>query len=694
MTEKVSGEDALRGETLLESWKEIAAYLQRDVSTLKRWEKSEGLPVHRHLHLARSSVYAYPSELDVWRARRQPAGEAPGLRAWIQRRPVRALAFTALWLVAIATAGDGRALDASSAARREGTICRLLWTGPLVDPLGAPAPDGSYLAITDWETGNLAIRETSTGTIRRLTGNDDWRGWAEFPLPSPDGARIAYAWFNDTARRDLRVYSLDTSSVRVVFDQEAVDYVQPFAWTPDGTGILAVLTRRNRTNQIALIAAEDGTTRILKTTDWRSPRDLALSPDGHHVAYDFPQEADSPERDIYLLAADGSREELLVAHPDDDIVLGWTPDGGKLLFASDRTGRRGIWALPMTDGGPPGSPELVRPDVPLLRPMGLTRQGALYYCVRTGTSDVYVAALDAETGALLSPPRPLSPRFVGWNRSPDWSVDGRSVAFASQRDPFPGPVGSLGGAIVIRSLATGEEREIAPQLASLGSQVRWSPDGRFFLVSGVDAEGHEGLFTLGATTGEARLVVPRDPPGFVQFPAWSSDSQGLFYLRTTPELANRLRFRNLKTGADREVLSRGTNNLALSPDGRSMTVRLGDQGDPISVLAIVPTDGGEVKELLRVVRPDTLPPWGGLAWTPDGKHVLFTRTKGDSAPRPFELWRIPAGGGTPQKTGIEMAGLHNLRVHPDGQRIVFDAGQIQHEVWVLEDFLPEPSPAD
>ena len=50
-------------EVPLESWKEIAAYLKRDVRTVKRWEKGEGLPVRRHQHQARSSVYAYPSEV-------------------------------------------------------------------------------------------------------------------------------------------------------------------------------------------------------------------------------------------------------------------------------------------------------------------------------------------------------------------------------------------------------------------------------------------------------------------------------------------------------------------------------------------------------------------------------------------------------------------------------------------------------
>jgi tetratricopeptide (TPR) repeat protein len=50
----------------LDSWKEIAVYLRRDISTLHRWEKTEGLPVHRHHHNQLPTVYAYRSELDEW----------------------------------------------------------------------------------------------------------------------------------------------------------------------------------------------------------------------------------------------------------------------------------------------------------------------------------------------------------------------------------------------------------------------------------------------------------------------------------------------------------------------------------------------------------------------------------------------------------------------------------------------------
>jgi TolB-like protein/Tfp pilus assembly protein PilF len=55
-----------RREDRLESWKEIAGYLNRDVRTVQRWEKTEDLPVHRHLHDKLGSVYAYRSEIEAW----------------------------------------------------------------------------------------------------------------------------------------------------------------------------------------------------------------------------------------------------------------------------------------------------------------------------------------------------------------------------------------------------------------------------------------------------------------------------------------------------------------------------------------------------------------------------------------------------------------------------------------------------
>ena len=87
----------------LESWKEIAAYLNRGVRTVRRWETEEGLPVHRHVHRTLGSVYAYKSEIDAWRETR-PARSAPRPSAGVQavstmpevRRSIAVLPFTNL----------------------------------------------------------------------------------------------------------------------------------------------------------------------------------------------------------------------------------------------------------------------------------------------------------------------------------------------------------------------------------------------------------------------------------------------------------------------------------------------------------------------------------------------------------------------------------------------------------------------
>jgi TolB-like protein/Flp pilus assembly protein TadD len=60
----------------LDSWKEIAAFLRRDVRTVQRWEKKEGLPVQRHHHDKLGSIYASRAQLTEWFNTRQQASPA------------------------------------------------------------------------------------------------------------------------------------------------------------------------------------------------------------------------------------------------------------------------------------------------------------------------------------------------------------------------------------------------------------------------------------------------------------------------------------------------------------------------------------------------------------------------------------------------------------------------------------------
>ena len=73
----INGQDASARGARLDSWKEIAAYLKRDIRTAQRWEKLEGLPVNRHRHDERGTASAYSSEIDRWLEARTLRGNAP-----------------------------------------------------------------------------------------------------------------------------------------------------------------------------------------------------------------------------------------------------------------------------------------------------------------------------------------------------------------------------------------------------------------------------------------------------------------------------------------------------------------------------------------------------------------------------------------------------------------------------------------
>ncbi|MGH9729312.1 MAG: TPR end-of-group domain-containing protein [Candidatus Acidiferrales bacterium] len=104
----------------LDSWKEIAAHLKRDIRTAQRWEAIEGLPVYRHRHGQHDSVYAYKSEIDHWWANRRPPSASPQKQEDPPHAEVRIqasllgyfrfLAYTVVVAVVVLAAGEARHL--------------------------------------------------------------------------------------------------------------------------------------------------------------------------------------------------------------------------------------------------------------------------------------------------------------------------------------------------------------------------------------------------------------------------------------------------------------------------------------------------------------------------------------------------------------------------------------------------------
>ena len=154
---------------------------------------------------------------------------------------------------------------------------------------------------------------------------------------------------------------------------------------------------KERTTQLALISVEDQSVRVVKTLNWDDNVEASLSPDGRYIAYDFPRDGPQTARDVFLLTADGSREVPLVQHSANDFSPIWTPDSERVVFASNRTGTLSLWAVPVADGRPRGQAFLLKRDIGLSRPLGLTDAGALFYAVGSGQEDVYVASLGLDS---------------------------------------------------------------------------------------------------------------------------------------------------------------------------------------------------------------------------------------------------------------------------------------------------------
>src|SRR5215470_1086945 len=384
---------------------------------------------------------------------------------------------------------------------------RRVWEGKGVDVMGSPSPDGTLLSFVDWETGDLAVRELNNDKSRRLTDKGSWAKSVEFAedsVISPDGKQIAYTWFDKDYLFDLRLIGTDGSNARVLYRDNKIDWIHAYEWTKDGKLVLVYIAYQDLTSQIGLISVADGRLRVIKTLDlWRAPGRMSISPDEQYIVFDARQKQGAPEHDLYLLAVSDGRETPLITHPAHDEVFGWTPDGKRILFASDRTGVNSLWSVRVAAGKALQTPELIKPDLGRSLAMGFARDGSLYLGMVSTMRNIYLATLDPTTGAVSSSPKELTTRYVGSNTGGAWSLDGKSLAYVSTRGVSQR---SQTRVLVIRSVETDVEREITPAL-SFFRPPKWSPDSRSFIVSGTNTKGVGGIYRIDAQTGESTPVV-------------------------------------------------------------------------------------------------------------------------------------------------------------------------------------------
>ncbi len=594
--------------------------------------------------------------------------------------------------------------------------------------MGRPSPDGRYLLYWDMYSPNVCALEFATKKKHFITKEKVWSASREpsskKPIEfhwggsiwSPDTKKVAYSWlkfknvfalkdawdeegnFKDSFK-ELRITGFDGSNTRILCSDDNLAEVNPLDWSQDGRYILAEFIRKDKTRQLMMISVAEGSVRVLKTFD-KLPRGDAFmigelfSPDDRYVVFDLKQE-NSSKRDIFLLSIDGTQEVALVKHPADDFVLGWTPDGKSLIFASDRTGTTSIWAIRVSEGELQGDPVLIKKDVGTIWPKGFDKNGSFYYAFETVVSDVYIAEIDSKTHEILSKPKKASEHFVGSTMHPDWSPDGKYLAYISYPETGHDMLGSK-SVLCIRSLENGEEREIYPELRYIWGTC-WDPDGRFILAVGSEKEGHEGFYKIDAKTGDFISILQFNKGDIVGAPVLSRDGKKIFCIYKHPEqkIARIMMF-DLASKEKKEIHSDNfqryywggrpffPQDLDLSPDGQFLAFNVRERETHESILKIIPISGGEAREVVRWKKGKIIET---TDWTPDGKALLFAESRFQRGYK-FEFWLISTEGGEPQKIGLSMDRVYGLSVHPDGQHIAFRAGQRIKEIYAMDNFLP------
>jgi Tol biopolymer transport system component len=473
---------------------------------------------------------------------------------------------------------------------------------------------------------------------------------------------------------------------KTLFVNNDVLWLAPMDWSPDGRWIVVQLTRADRTDQLALVATGDGSLRVLKSSEWRGALEVFFSPDGKYLGFDLPADDTNSQRDVFVIAVDGSRQTGIALGRSHDTMIGWSPDGTRLLFASDRSGSTGLWSQLMVDGRPQSAPELLKTEI-ARDSVGVTRAGRLYTGVDIGNRDINVVTVDFATGKALSAPiRPIQ-SFVGSNQQPAWSRDGKSMAFISARDRA-----GINRVLGIYSADTGLVRELRPELAYFDGPD-WAPDGRSVVVRGRNLKGVRGAYAIDVQSGAATRVVSPGDGGGAFGPQWSHDGKKIYYRRSGSAPDTWAFFEvDVDSQTEREVVARAEllGHPSLSPDGRWIATTVGDKS-----VWLFPVGQGEAREVFRAKAYEPQGIARYVAWTPDGGNVLIgvNRNLGNASATPRDaeegrdLMLVPATGGQPRKIHVD-ALCCEMKIHPDGKQLAFLSGERKSEVWVLENFLP------
>jgi Tol biopolymer transport system component len=614
-----------QSEDRLDSWKEIAAYLKRDVTTVQRWEKREEMPVHRHLHDRMGSVYASRAELDAWtRSRNLPSAQDISR---LLHSDADAVALKALeadpyqrYQHAADMGSDLKLLERDTDSHSTARVA----TASAANPAVVPVRDkNKTLRVLLWAIPALVAAlvlayflrpamppPTVTGTTQ-LTRDGEAKlrlmGEAAPPLLT-DGLRIYFSEpFGITGRLvQVSTEGGDTVPIDLPFEFRGTENIDParpellVAGAPrssDGTaGIWQVPIPAGQSRRLGNLMAVDAT--------W--------SPDGTALYY-------STGRDVFRANSDGSEPHKLFSVNGAAFWLRLSTDEKILRFSVYNTTGRSLWEA-WTDGSH------------------------------------------------------LRQLLVGWNPRANeccgnWTSDGKYFIFEANRD-------GIGNLWVMREkedlwrrtsrepmqLTVGEMNSEAPLPSKDGTRVFFIGATRHSEVIRYDSKSGAFGPYLSGISGEGVSFSPGGRIAYVSYP------EGVLWVSNTD-------------GNDRHELTFSPTEVGLprwSPDGRQIAFSSREPGK-LWQISVISSTNDQPKQLTS---GDT--DYGDPSWSPDGNSLVFgewaSRIRGSHA-NALHILDL----GTRQVRDVpDSAELYSPRWSPDGRYLLAISADFQK--LVLYDF--------
>ena len=440
------------------------------------------------------------------------------------------------------------------------------------------------------------------------------------PLYSPDGQSLAFT-SNRGGQANIYVLNLTTGALTRITYAEANEELD--AWSADGKWLYfaSAINDVGRQPDIFRVAATGGTPLEVSREQYLSEFQAAPSPDGQSIALmargfsngqwwrNGSSHIDQSEIWVKNVAQDGAYRRLL----DDDARHAWpmwTPDGQTLYFMSDKSGVENVWKMPVAGGAAQAVTDFQTGRV--LYPSIAANGSAIVF-----ERDFGIWRLDPTTGQAAALPITLrgGPAAEGSRILPltsfdrmALSPDGQKVAVIARGELFAASVKDGGPAQRITT-SIGAEREVV-----------WSPDSRKLLYV-----SERGLDRVVATYDVAALIeTVLTGPGIASALAWSPDGKSAVYVLNNRELRLLTLPTPGKPAADRVLFTgalatdeRGPRPV-WSPDGLNIAFPVVDRRS-FTNLHVVAAAGGEARPITFLGNGQL----GGVAWSPDGKFILF-----------------------------------------------------------------------